>query len=114
MHLVVVRKSTNSSEGNSNSLLRLAFSCGPLTDIVIDGMPLLDGLHKNDVIFASGLGHGINIFYQAMTGSGVRTIHPSPTYPAQSSTESFFAGQPPIFYRCDPDNNWQPDLNDLE
>ena len=71
-------------------------------------------LNKNDVVFASGLGHAINILYQAVLGSGCRTIHPSPTYPAHSSSESFFAGQPPIFYKCDPKNNWQPNLKDLE
>src|SRR3989338_8470487 len=48
-------------------------------------------LDKNDVVFASGLGHCINTLYQAMIGSGVRTLHPSPTYPAHSSSESFFA-----------------------
>lgn len=71
-------------------------------------------LNKNDVVFTSGLGHGINILYQTMIGSGCRTIHPSPTYPAHSSSESFFAGLPPIFYKCDPKNNWQPDLKNLE
>jgi lipopolysaccharide/colanic/teichoic acid biosynthesis glycosyltransferase len=51
MHLVVVRKSTNSSESGSDSLLRLAFSCGPLTDVVIGGMSVCD-LRKTDVIIA--------------------------------------------------------------
>lgn len=71
-------------------------------------------LEKNNVIFTSGLGHGINTMYQAMVGSGVRVIHPSPTYPAHSSTESFFYGAPPLLYACRPEDNWQPDLLDLE
>lgn len=74
------------------------------------GLPL----QKQDVIFTSGLGHAINTLYQAMLGSGHRVIHPSPTYPAHSSSESFFAGAAPIFYACRAENNWQPDLNDLE
>jgi len=71
-------------------------------------------LDKNNIVFASGLGHAINTLYQSMIGSGIRTIHPSPTYPAHSSTESFFAGAPPILYACQAENNWQPDLKDLE
>lgn len=71
-------------------------------------------LTKDNVVFTSGLGHAINTLYQAMFGSGVRVIHPSPTYPAHSSTESFFFGTPPILYACRPKNNWQPDLLDLE
>jgi aspartate/methionine/tyrosine aminotransferase len=71
-------------------------------------------LDKNDIVFTSGLGQGINILYQVVSGSDCRIIQPAPVYPAHSSTESFFAGQPAIFYQCDPANNWQPDLNDLE
>ncbi|MDD4901376.1 MAG: aminotransferase class I/II-fold pyridoxal phosphate-dependent enzyme [Patescibacteria group bacterium] len=74
------------------------------------GLPL----DKNDIVFTSGLGHGINTLYQVTAGSGCRAIQPAPAYPAHSSSEAFFAGQPPIFYRCDPRDNWQPDLNDLE
>ena len=71
-------------------------------------------LDKNDVVFTSGLGHAINTLYQVMSGSGTRTIHPSPVYPAHSSMESFFAGAASIFYRCNPADNWQPDIADLE
>lgn len=71
-------------------------------------------LEKSDIVFTSGLGHAINMLYQVMLGSGRRVIHPSPTYPAHSSSESFFAGAAPILYACRAENNWQPDLNDLE
>ena len=52
MHLVVVHKSTGSSESGSDSLLRLAFSGGPLTDVVIGGMSEYYGLHRSDLTFA--------------------------------------------------------------
>jgi len=71
-------------------------------------------LEKQNIVFTSGLGHAINVLYQVMLGGGVRAIHPSPTYPAHSASESFFAGAAPILYACRPENNWQPDLNDLE
>ncbi|MDO8667637.1 MAG: aminotransferase class I/II-fold pyridoxal phosphate-dependent enzyme [bacterium] len=71
-------------------------------------------LKKEDVVFASGLGHAINMLYQSLLGGGRRVIHPAPTYPAHSSSEAFFAGAAPLFYSCRAENNWQPDLNDLE
>ncbi|KKR91638.1 MAG: Aminotransferase, class I and II [Parcubacteria group bacterium GW2011_GWC2_42_12] len=71
-------------------------------------------LAKQDIVFTSGLGHGINTLYQSLLNGGGRAIHPSPAYPAHSSSESFFAGAAPIFYACRATNNWQPNLNDLE
>lgn len=71
-------------------------------------------LSAEDVVFGNGLGHCINTFYQILLGNGARVIHPSPTYPAHSSSESFFAGQAPLLYRCVPEDNWQPDFTDLE
>ena len=52
MHLVVVHKSTGSSKSGSDFLLRLAFSGGPLTDVVIGGMSEYYGLRKSDSAFA--------------------------------------------------------------
>ena len=71
-------------------------------------------LDENNIVFTSGLGHAINTVYQVMLSGGLRVIHPAPTYPAHSSTESFFVGEPPIFYRSLPENGWLPDLVDLE
>ena len=42
-----------------------------------------------------------------------RVIGPSPTYSTHSSGEAAHAGQSPLCYRLDPDNNWYPDLDDL-
>lgn len=67
-----------------------------------------------DIFFTSGLGHGINTLYQTFVGSGVRVLHPAPTYPSHSSVESFFAGEPPLLYTCLPENGWQPDIAKME
>ncbi len=48
MHLVVVHHPADSALSVDSSLLRLAFSCRPLTDIVLDGISRNCGLHKND------------------------------------------------------------------
>ena len=52
MHLVVVHKSTGSGESGSDSLLRLAFSGGLVTDVVIGGMSEYYGLHRDNLTFA--------------------------------------------------------------
>ena len=70
-------------------------------------------LSCEDVVFASGLGSAIAIFYQ-MLKTGARIIQPAPAYPSHSSFEAFAAGGASIVYNLDSKNNWQPDLPHLE
>lgn len=65
------------------------------------------------VLFVSGLGAGISALYH-MLPAGARIIQPTPSYPTHASMESFSANAEPITYKLDPDNDWQPDLKDLE
>lgn len=65
------------------------------------------------VLFVSGLGAGISALYH-MLPAGARIIQPTPSYPTHASMESFSADAEPITYKLDPDNDWQPDLKDLE
>jgi len=65
------------------------------------------------VLFTSGLGAAISALYH-MLPPGARVIQPTPSYPTHASMESFSAGQEPITYKLDPDNDWQPDLKHLE
>lgn len=66
-----------------------------------------------DILFTNGLGSAIGIIYQ-MLGADQRILMPSPTYPTHASFESFASGQPPIFYKLDLNNNWEPDIADIE
>ncbi len=66
----------------------------------------------DDIIFFNGLGDAIQKVY-GMLRREARVIGPSPTYSTHSSGEAAHAGQKPISYRLDPDNNWYPDLDDL-
>lgn len=70
-------------------------------------------LDREDVVFTSGLGSAIAIFYQ-MLDPGKRVIQPAPAYPSHSSFEAFCAGAESIVYNLDPKNNWQPDFTHLE
>ncbi len=66
----------------------------------------------DDVIFFNGLGDAIQKVYGLLRREA-RVIGPSPTYSTHSSGEAAHAGQKPVCYRLDPDNNWYPDLDDL-
>lgn len=65
-----------------------------------------------DIIFFNGLGDAIQKVYGLLRREA-RVIGPSPTYSTHSSAEGAHAGQKPITYKLDPDNNWYPDIDDL-
>jgi len=65
-----------------------------------------------DILFFNGLGDAIQKVYGFLRREA-RVIGPSPTYSTHSSGEVAHAGQKPVSYRLDPDNNWYPDLDDL-
>ncbi len=65
-----------------------------------------------DIIFFNGLGDAIQKVYGLLKREA-RVIGPSPTYSTHSSGEAAHAGQAPVSYRLDPDNNWYPDLDNL-
>lgn len=66
----------------------------------------------NDIIFFNGLGDAIQKVYGLLRREA-RVIGPTPTYSTHSSGEASHAGQRPVCYRLDPDNNWYPDMDDL-
>ena len=69
-------------------------------------------ISPEDIIFFNGLGDAIQKVYGLLKREA-RVIGPSPTYSTHSSGEAAHAGQAPVSYRLDPDNNWYPDLDDL-
>ena len=66
----------------------------------------------NDIIFFNGLGDAIHKVYGQLKREA-RVLGPSPTYSTHSSAEGAHAGQRPVTYRLDPDNNWYPDIDDM-
>jgi alanine-synthesizing transaminase len=69
-------------------------------------------ISPEDILFFNGLGDAIQKVYGFLRREA-RVIGPSPTYSTHSSGEAAHAGQKPVSYRLDPDNNWYPDLDDL-
>lgn len=69
-------------------------------------------ISAEDILFFNGLGDAIQKVYGLLRREA-RVIGPSPTYSTHSSGEAAHAGQKPVSYRLNPDNNWFPDLDDL-
>jgi aspartate/methionine/tyrosine aminotransferase len=67
----------------------------------------------DDIIFFNGLGDAISKVFGFLKRTA-RVVVPTPSYTTHSSAEAAHAGDRPVTYRLDPQNNWYPDLDDLE
>ena len=67
----------------------------------------------DDVIFFNGLGDAITKVYGCLRPE-TRILFPSPTYTTHTLGEAMHANAAPICYRLKPEDNWYPDLEDLE
>jgi len=67
---------------------------------------------EDDILFFNGLGDAISKLYQFIHPSS-RIIGPSPAYATHSSAEAAHANAGPLTYKLDPDNDWNPDFEDL-
>ena len=67
----------------------------------------------DDIIFFNGLGEAINKIFNNLPRE-TRVLVPSPTYPSHATAEAMHAGCSFISYQLDPENDWQPDVLDIE
>ena len=67
----------------------------------------------DDILFFNGLGDGISHLYRNLNPRA-RILGPDPAYPTHSSAEAAHANKSHITYRLDPENEWRPDLMDME
>ena len=69
-------------------------------------------ISAEDITFFNGLGDAIAKIYQYLLPTA-RVIGPSPAYSTHSSAEAVHDNDQPITYNLDPENEWYPDLIDL-
>ncbi len=69
-------------------------------------------INLNDIAFFNGLGDAIARVYGLLPFQA-RVLLPSPTYPAHSGAEAGRIHQKPLTYSCHPQNNWLPDLDEV-
>jgi alanine-synthesizing transaminase len=67
----------------------------------------------DDIIFFNGLGDAIAKVYGNLRPES-RVLMPSPTYTTHSIGEASHANAVPVCYRLKPEDNWFPDMEDLE
>ena len=72
----------------------------------------IDNVDVDDVWLGNGVSELISISLQAMLDNGDEVLVPAPDYPLWTATTSLAGGRP-VHYRCDEDNGWQPDLEDI-
>jgi aspartate/methionine/tyrosine aminotransferase len=70
-------------------------------------------IDPEEIIFFNGLGDAISKIFGFLKRTA-RVIVPTPSYTTHSSAEAAHAGDRPVTYILDPNNNWYPDLDDIE
>jgi aspartate/methionine/tyrosine aminotransferase len=70
-------------------------------------------ISANDILFFNGLGDAITKIFGFLRRTA-RVVVPTPSYTTHSSAEAAHCGDRPVTYILDPENNWYPDLDDLE
>ena len=67
---------------------------------------------EDDVLFFNGLGDAVSTLF-ANIRREARVLGPSPAYSTLSSAEASHSGYEHLTYRLDPDDGWQPDIEDI-
>ena len=76
----------------------------------------LEGVHNievEDIILGNGVSELIVMATQALLNPGDEILIPSPDYPLWTAATSLGGGTP-VHYRCSEENDWQPDLDDIQ
>ena len=73
----------------------------------------LQGIMPGDVFICNGVSEAASMLMDALIGTGEEVLLPSPCYSLWSNN-TYLSGGKAVFYRCDPQNNWNPDIEDME
>ena len=72
----------------------------------------LQGVTADDVFICNGVSEAASMLVSALVGTGDEVLLPSPCYSLWSNNV-YLAGGKPVFYRCAPENGWNPDVEDI-
>ncbi|HEX4189432.1 MAG TPA: pyridoxal phosphate-dependent aminotransferase [Marmoricola sp.] len=67
----------------------------------------------DDVFIGNGVSELISLVLQAFLDDGNEILVPAPDYPLWTGAVTLGGGVP-VHYRCDEENGWNPDLDDIE
>ena len=72
----------------------------------------LQGVTMDDIFICNGVSESVSMLMTALVGTGDEVLVPSPCYSLWSNN-TYLGGGKPVHYRCDPGNDWNPDLDDI-
>lgn len=72
----------------------------------------VEGLGMDDIFIGNGVSELVQMAMIALISNGDEVLIPSPNYSLWSNC-TYIAGGKPVFYTCDEDNGWCPDLEDI-
>ena len=72
----------------------------------------IEGLRIEDVFIGNGVSEVVNFALMPLLNPGDEVLIPTPNYSLWSNT-ILLAGAKPVFYRCDEQSEWNPDIADL-
>ena len=73
----------------------------------------LRDITMEDIFICNGVSEAVTMLMTALVGDGDEILVPAPCYSLWSNNV-FIGGGVPVFYRCDPENQWNPDIADME
>ncbi|MFZ2512452.1 MAG: pyridoxal phosphate-dependent aminotransferase [Gordonia sp. (in: high G+C Gram-positive bacteria)] len=98
------------SQGYSDSLGVLPARRAIVTRYETIDFPYFD---VDDVLLGNGVSELITMTMQALLNDGDEVLIPSPDYPLWTAMTALSGGTP-VHYRCDEEDDWNPDLADIE
>lgn len=109
-HLIeaVARAMRDQHNGYTASIGILPAREAVAADYTRRGMPV----SPDHVVLTSGTSEGIELALGALADEGDEVLVPVPTYPLYTAVLAKL-GARAVFYRLDPANGWQPDLDDI-
>lgn len=73
----------------------------------------LQGIAPDDVFICNGVSEASSMLMNALIGCGDEILLPAPCYSLWSNN-TYLCGGKPVFYRCDPENEWNPQIEDIK
>ena len=73
----------------------------------------IEGLHAGDVYVGNGVSEVVNFALMPLLNPGDEVLVPTPNYSLWSNS-ILLAGAKPVYYRCDEESDWYPDIGDLK
>lgn len=72
----------------------------------------LQEITPEDIFICNGVSEAASMLMTALVGNGDEILLPTPCYSLWSNN-TYIGGGTPVFYRCDPENEWNPDVEDI-